>query len=398
MDKERQQTSDGPAEPLLQETHGESSAAFLPITSLPTGGEVATGAGFAMSVVLLSKTIMGAGMSALPLAFVLVGAAIAIPFLLLAGWMTHTSIEMLTLGTMATGHMSYPACMRALCGRAGGLLLELSLVFRCAGLMIVYIIVSGDLLAGGHGMRGLLCDWTGSSSGWCSNRPMVMAVVVLACFAPLVIPRRLSATAVTSSLGIASCCVWAFSTLVVAVVAAAKGRAHPIPVMPDLERLGRSAPEIATQIAAVIPILATAYTCQMTVHHIMRDMKGFSTRRVSQVSASAVALTTCLFLLVALGSTVVFGSDVPADVLQAFDKAALVPLLGDVGAAVVYTAVRLSFLASVITIYPMQMAPYREALGRILSGAELTGAAYHVVTFASLVGAPGAQEKVSYFS
>ena len=33
--------------------------------------------------------------------------------------------------------MSYPAVMRTLCGRAGGLLLELSLVFRCAGLMIV---------------------------------------------------------------------------------------------------------------------------------------------------------------------------------------------------------------------------------------------------------------------
>ena len=31
-----------------------------------------------------------------------------------------------------------------------------------------------------------------------------------------------------------------------------------------------TATQIATQLVAIIPILATAYTCQMTVHHIMR--------------------------------------------------------------------------------------------------------------------------------
>lgn len=35
--------------------------------------------------------------------------------------------------------MSYPEVVRVLCGRAGSLLLQLSLVFRCAGLLIVYV-------------------------------------------------------------------------------------------------------------------------------------------------------------------------------------------------------------------------------------------------------------------
>lgn len=43
------------------------------------------------------------------------------------------SIEALTLGTVVTGHMSYPQVVRQLCGRGGSLLLQLSLVFRCAG-------------------------------------------------------------------------------------------------------------------------------------------------------------------------------------------------------------------------------------------------------------------------
>ena len=36
--------------------------------------------------------------------------------------------------------MSYPEVVRTLCGRTGSLLLELSLIFRCAGLMIVYCV------------------------------------------------------------------------------------------------------------------------------------------------------------------------------------------------------------------------------------------------------------------
>lgn len=44
--------------------------------------------------------------------------------------------------------------------------------------------------------------------------------------------------------------------------------------------------QVGTQLVAVIPILATAYTCQMTVHHIMRDVQPFSVRRMQRVSVS----------------------------------------------------------------------------------------------------------------
>lgn len=39
--------------------------------------------------------------------------------------------------------MSYPEVVRVLCGRRGALLLQLSLVFRCAGLLIVYVSGAG---------------------------------------------------------------------------------------------------------------------------------------------------------------------------------------------------------------------------------------------------------------
>lgn len=57
----------------------------------------------AVSVVLLAKTIMGAGMTALPRATSLLGLILAPSLLALVAWMTHFSIQALTLGTLASG-------------------------------------------------------------------------------------------------------------------------------------------------------------------------------------------------------------------------------------------------------------------------------------------------------
>ena len=150
--------------------------------------------------------------------------------------------------SLKTGTRTYPDVVCALLGRPGGLALELSIVLRCfgapalltapvccsqpparaglvcgpaqgdalcAGLLLVYEIVTGDILAGGgKGYRvrslrsragagacaphvqplgpscgraqGLLCDALGASGGWCANRPLILGVMTLAVFAPLV--------------------------------------------------------------------------------------------------------------------------------------------------------------------------------------------------------------------
>ena len=160
----------------------------------------------------------------------------------------------------AVGHQSYPEVVRALCGRRASLLLQLSLVFRCAGLMIVYVstflclplplplplllllsgallvprllavqgqptaaatapaaapapaahlllpslpprkqvIIAADVLAGHEGAPGLLCDLLHTGSGgWCGSRQLAAGVVALCFIAPLVTPKRLASTAIT---------------------------------------------------------------------------------------------------------------------------------------------------------------------------------------------------------
>ena len=73
------------------------------------------------------------------------------------------------------------------------------------------------------------------------------------------------------------------------------------------------------------------------------------------LQASAVAICTALFLSVALGSQIAFGAaHMPADVLTLFNAARLEPLVGPALARLFYVLVRVGFLMSIISIFPMQ--------------------------------------------
>lgn len=87
-------------------------------------------------------------MAALPRAFALLGVGVASIFLLGMGYMTHFSIQALILGSVITGSLSYGQVVRTMLGQPAEVLLEASLVVRCAGLIVVYIIVAADQLAG----------------------------------------------------------------------------------------------------------------------------------------------------------------------------------------------------------------------------------------------------------
>ena len=66
-----------------------------------------------------------------------------------------------------------------------------------------------------------------------------------------------------SWIGLVAVGVWAAVTLALAAVAAAHGKAHRLHWLPDMDAFSGGGAQVATQIVAVIPILATAYTCQV---------------------------------------------------------------------------------------------------------------------------------------
>jgi hypothetical protein len=71
--------------------------------------------------------------------------------------------------------------------------------------MIVYVIITADILAGHEDAPGLVCDLLGAKpSGWCGSRQLLAAVVAVCCMAPLITPKRLASTAITSWIGLVS--------------------------------------------------------------------------------------------------------------------------------------------------------------------------------------------------
>lgn len=220
----------------------------------------AHGTGVPGSTVMLAKTIVGAGAAALPFAFARLGLGTSVAFLLLVGFMTHFSIQALAQGAVTTGHFSYPQIVDALVGRPAAVLLECSLVLRCAGLICVYLVLGIDILAGSPALPGLLCDLVGSAGGqWCSERQPVALALTLLVLAPLVTPRRLSAARITSMVGLSAVGVWVVVTLGVSVTAQVHGKAHHMRWLPDPTVLdGASLTQKVVNLLATLPVIATA--------------------------------------------------------------------------------------------------------------------------------------------
>lgn len=190
------------------------------------------------------------------------------------------------MATIATGHTSYPSVVEAVLGKPSAVLLELSLVLRCAGLMVVYIVIATDILAGSKALPGLLCDVLGGlGSGWCDHRLVIAAVLSIFILVPLVTPKRLSAARATSIIGLSAAGLWACVTVAVAVLAWLSGESHAVQWLPSAKSLGGgSLTEQAITLLATLPVIATAYTCQMTVHFVMKDLETFNQTRMGVVS------------------------------------------------------------------------------------------------------------------
>ena len=190
---------------------------------------------YVVSTIITAKTILGAGtqlqisdkqttplentgIAALPRAFSLTGALLGTAFLLTVAWMTSFTVWVMARCSVRTHAVSYFGILNALHGPRLALLLQLCLMLRCAGLMTVYMVVIGDVLAGsvrdGKAFPGLVCQ-LGGGEAWCghsiyhsillvaathvvhdrcSNRPLIIAIVLLTCIAPLVSARQVGYT------------------------------------------------------------------------------------------------------------------------------------------------------------------------------------------------------------
>lgn len=88
----------------------------------------------------------------------------------------------------------------------------------------------------------------------------------------------------------------------------------------------------------------------------LAELRPQSPSAKARVSFWALSLTSGLFLLVALGSYAVFGANVQSDVLHNFTPQGLQPFLGQSLGTAFFILVRLSFLVSVLSLFPIMVS------------------------------------------
>ena len=121
--------------------------------------------------------------------------------------------------------------------------------------------------------------------------------------------RRIESTSGASWIGLIATAIWAVATIILVTAAGLKGVLRPLYLLPDWSLLGADPISIATNIVAIIPILATAFTNQMQVHFVVSRGQNRCWCMVDGCRATSGAL--CSACCQGLPSLSVSGGKVP---------------------------------------------------------------------------------------
>ncbi|KAH9690038.1 Aa trans domain-containing protein [Citrus sinensis] len=150
------------------------------------------GASFSGAVFNLSTTIVGAGIMALPATVMELGLIPGLIMIVLVGWLTESSIDMIMRFSRASKSATYSGVVADAFGGAGRALLQVCIVVNNLGMLVVYMIIIGDVLSGawlnGVHHSGVTEEWFGQH--WWTTRFTLLLLTTLFVFLPLISFRR----------------------------------------------------------------------------------------------------------------------------------------------------------------------------------------------------------------
>ncbi|KAI9200075.1 hypothetical protein LWI28_002346 [Acer negundo] len=314
------------------------------------------GASFSGAVFNLSTTIVGAGIMALPATVKQLGLVPGLIMIVLVGWLTESSIDMIIRFSRASKSTTYGGVVADAFGGSGRTLLLLCIVVNNLGMLVVYMIIIGDVLSGtwlgGVHHSGVTEEWFGQH--WWTGRSTLLLMTTLFVFAPLVSLKRVDSLRYTSALSVGLAVVFVVITAGIAIVKWIDGSI----VMPHLF------PKIVDQASfwklfTTIPILVTAYICHHNVHPIENELKD-STQMKPIVRAS-LTLCSTVYIATSFFGLLLFGDNTLDDVLTNFDGELGIPyssLLDDM--------VRMSYGVHLMLVFPIVFFSLRLNLDGLL--------------------------------
>ncbi|XP_077233483.1 amino acid transporter AVT6A-like [Tasmannia lanceolata] len=326
---------------------------------LPQKHEDSGEGGFSGAVFNLSTTVVGAGIMALPATLKVLGLVPGLLMIILAGFLTEYSIDMLLRfgrESSGKGSSSYSGVMGDVFGCAGRALLQGCVVINNLGILVVYMIIIGDVLSGttsgGTHHTGVVEGWSGQQ--WWTTRSFLLLLTTLLVFAPLISFKRVDSLKYTSALSVALAVVFVLITAVVSVMKLINGSI----MMPRL------LPEIVDQASfwklfSTVPILVTAYICHYSIHPIESELKDPT--QMKAIVRTSLALCSSVYVTTSFFGFLLFGEKTLDDILANFDTDLGIPY-----SSLINDVVRVSYALHLMLVFPIVFYSLRLNLDGLL--------------------------------
>ncbi|KAL9225662.1 hypothetical protein vseg_001558 [Gypsophila vaccaria] len=302
-----------------------------------------TGASYAGAVFNLSTTIVGAGIMALPATFKQLGLLPGVMLIILAAVLTQVSIDMILRFSKASSSLSYAVLAGDAFGPGGRRVVQICIVVNNLGMLVVYLIIIGDVLAGtwaeGVHHRGLMEEWVGDH--WWTSRSSLLLLTTLLVIAPLISFKRVDSLRYTSALSVGLAVVFVAITAGVAIVKLLEGTIRMPALFPELVDQASF-----WKLFTTIPILVTAYICHHNVHPIENELTDPS--QMKSIVKTSLFLCSSVYVATSFFGFLLFGQETLDDVLSNFD--------GDLGvpySSVLDDVVRVSYGVHLMLVFPI---------------------------------------------
>ncbi|XP_056699120.1 amino acid transporter AVT6A isoform X2 [Spinacia oleracea] len=334
----------GPKTPLLPENHYQYDKHYHPHHHGTEHFEGFDGASFSGAVFNLSTTIVGAGIMALPATFKQLGLIPGVTLIILAALLTEFSIDMILRFSKASKSTSYASVAGDSFGVFGRTISQVCIIVNNLGMLVVYLIIIGDVLAGTWTMglrhRGLMEEWFGQQWWW-TSRSILLLLTTCFVIAPLISFKRVDSLRYTSALSVGLAVVFVAITAGVTIVKMLEGTIKMPPLFPEL--VDQAA---FWKLFTTIPILVTAYICHHNVHPIENELTDPS--QMKSIVRTSLILCSSVYVATSFFGFLLFGEQTLDDVLANFDGDLGVPyssLLDDV--------IRVSYGVHLMLVFPI---------------------------------------------
>ncbi|CAI0464351.1 unnamed protein product [Linum tenue] len=303
------------------------------------------GASFSGAVFNLSTTIVGAGIMALPAILNQLGLIPGLLMILLGAWVTELSIDLvLRFGRASKTSTSYSGVVADAFGGFARTLLQVCIVVNNLGMLIVYLIIIGDVLAGtwseGVHHSGLVEEWLGSHHWWTARSTLLLLTTFLV-LGPLISFKRVDSLRYTSALSVLLAVVFVVITAGVAIVKLAEGSIGMPRLMPQVKDQADF-----WKLFTTVPVIVTAYICHHNVHPIENELKDPS--QMKPIVRASLTLCSSVYIATSFFGVLLFGDKIMDDVLTNFD--------GDLGipySSLIDDIVRISYGVHLMLVFPI---------------------------------------------